>query len=211
MGRSTIQQWLIKPRPTPALWVGLGFCAALGLAVGALILVGAGTKGVHGALLATARLAFLFFWPAYAGSALVSLFRSTFQPLKRFAREYGLAFASVLIVHLTLVAWLCLIGAAPPLATFVIFGIAAAFAYMLAFFSIPRLQHALGPRYWKVLRIIGLNYIAFAFALDFLRQPLRGGVLHVVEYAPFAALAVAGPCLRLAEFAQRRFVGQRPS
>jgi hypothetical protein len=171
-----------------------------------LVLVGTG-----GALRATARLGFLFFWPAYASGALVSLFGSAFQPLKRLAREYGLAFASVLIVHLALVARLCLIGSAPPLMTFVIFGTAAAFAYMLAFFSVPRLQHALGPECWKALRIIGMNYIAFAFALDFLRHPLGGGILHVLEYAPFAALAVAGPCLRLAQFAQRATQGLKGS
>jgi hypothetical protein len=193
------------------LWVVLPFCSALGLAVSVLVLVGTGEKGLHGALLTTARLAFLFFWPAYASGALASLFDSIFRPLKRFARECGLAFASVLIVHLALVTRLCLIGSAPPLTTFVIFGTAAAFAYMLAFFSIPRVQHALGPQCWKTLRIIGMNYIAFAFALDFLKHPLGGGILHVLEYAPFAALAIAGPCLRLAQFAQRATQGLKGS
>jgi len=61
-------------------------------------------------------------------------------------------------VHLALVTRLCLIGSAPPLTTFVIFGTAAAFAYVLAFFSIPRLQHALGPKCWKALRIIGTRW-----------------------------------------------------
>ena len=200
-----------RSRPAAAWWVVLPFCAALGLAVSLLVLV-----GTVEALRATARLGFLFFWPAYASGALVSLFGSIFQPLKRLAREYGLAFASVLIVHLALVIRLCLIGSAPPLTTFVIFGTAAAFAYMLAFFSIPRLQHALRPECWKALRIIGMNHIAFAFALDFhalgfLRRPLGGGILHVLEYAPFAALAIAGPCLRLAQFAQRATQGLKGS
>jgi len=203
MDHSTAQHWLARPPLGAVSWAGLAFCAALGLAAGVLALLGTGEKGLHVALLAIARLMFLFFWLAYAGSALVSLFGSIFQPLKNLAREFGLAFAAVLIVHLSLVAKLCLIGSPPPLATFVIFGIAAAFAYILACFSIPRLQHALGPQYWRLLRIIGMNYIAFVFALDFRKQPLGGGILHIVEYAPFAALAIAGPCLVLAQFARR--------
>lgn len=131
MDLSTARHRLTRPGLSAASWAGLAFCAALGLTAGVLLLLGTGEKGLHEALRAIARLMFLFFWPAYAGSALVSLFGSLFQPLKNFAREFGLAFAAVLIVHLSLVAKLCLIGSSPPLGTFVIFGIAAAFAYIL--------------------------------------------------------------------------------
>jgi hypothetical protein len=165
--------------------------------------VGTGERGVHMGLLGTARLAFLLFWSAYVGGALVALFGSAFQPLRRRAREFGLAFAAVLSVHLGLVAWLCLIGAVPSTKTFVLFGTAAVWVYLLALFSINGLQHRLGPMGWWVLRAIGMNFVAYAFAKDFFRNGLAGGIANVVLYWPFAALAVIGPGLRLAAAAQR--------
>jgi hypothetical protein len=185
------------------MWMGIAFCAALGLAASVLKDLGPNEIGIHTALRATARLAFLLFWPAYSGSALASLFGATFQLLKQRVREFGLAFVSVLLVHLGLVAWLCLIGAAPNVSTFIVFGIAAGWAYLLALFSIGRLHQALGPKYWWLLSNVGMNYVAYAFAVDFLRDPLHGGVKHLVEYLPFAVLAVAGPGLRIAAMAQR--------
>src|SRR5271166_5751498 len=61
-------------------------------------------RGVPVALAATARLAFLIFWPGYVASALTSLFGSAFSSLREHARELGLAFAAALILHLGLVA-----------------------------------------------------------------------------------------------------------
>src|SRR5271168_2605062 len=121
------------------------FCVALGLAAAVLAALGADERGIQSALRATARLSFLLFWAAYSGSALASLFGRAFQPLKQRTREFGLAFASAHLVHLGLVAWLCMIGAAPDISVFIFFGIAVAWVYLLALFSIPRLQHALGP------------------------------------------------------------------
>ena len=43
-----------------------------------------------------------------------------------------------------------------------------------------------------------MNYVAYAFSVDFAKYPRNGGVKHVVEYLPFVTLAVAGPFLRLA-------------
>jgi hypothetical protein len=119
--------------------------------------------------------------------------------LKQRAREFGLAFAAVLMIHLGLVARLCLIGSAPPIETFIIFGTAAMFTYLLAIFSIPRLQKTMGPKYWKFLRVVGLNYVACAFALDFLRDPIGVDLLHAVAYMPFAVFVVGGISLRVAE------------
>ena len=70
-------------------------------------------------------------------------------------------------------------------------------AYLLALFSIHRLRTALTPLMWRLLRLVGMNFVEFAFAKDFLRHPLDGGVVHVAAYLPFAALAIAGPGLRL--------------
>jgi hypothetical protein len=67
-------------------------------------------------------------------------------------REFGLAFSSALLVHLGLVGLLSLIGAAPAVGVFIFFGIAAAWAYLLALFSIPRLHQALGRKYrWLLI------------------------------------------------------------
>jgi hypothetical protein len=183
--------------------MGSAFCAALVLAIGVLSTLGVGERGVHAALAATARLHFLLFWLAYSATALVALFGPTLEPIKRHAREFGLAFASALLVHLGLVGLLCLIGPAPELFTFIFFGVGAAFAYLLALFSIPRLHRALGPKYWWVLSTVGMNYLAYAFFVDFLKEPLGGGVKHILEYLPFIVLGIAGPSLRLAALVKR--------
>ena len=139
---------MMRPRPVAALWMGSAFGAALAVAAGVLVVAGTGEKGIDAALRATARLSFLLFWVAYAGSAMASLFGSRFQTLKLRAREFGLAFASAQLVHIGLVVWLCLIGAAPDVSTFVFFGIALAWVYLLALFSIGRMRRALGPGSW---------------------------------------------------------------
>lgn len=192
----------LRSRARNALWIGISFCTALGLAAAVLAAAGADDQGVHLALLATARLAFLLFWPAYVGSALASLFGPTFEPLRRQAREFGLAFAAALFVHLGLVAWLCLIGDVPPVRTFIVFGAAALCVCLLTLFSIARFQQFLGARAWSLLRFGGMNYVACAFADDFLRNKLAGDIRHALFYWPFMALAMIGPILRAAAIIQ---------
>jgi hypothetical protein len=187
----------MRPPLTNALWMLAPVCASLGLAIVVLVCLGAGERGTDVALRLTARLSFLLFWLAYTGGALTVLFGSTFLLLKRHARDFGLAFAFAHLSHVGLVIWLCSIGPAPSMSTFVFFGIALVFTYALAFFSIGRMQGMLGARSWWLLRTIGLNYIAFAFAKDFAKDPLGGGLTHVAEYLPFIVLAVAAPLLRL--------------
>lgn len=188
-----------------ALWNGSVFFLALFLAGAVFVVFGAGERGIHAALQATARLSFLFFWPAYAGAALADLFGPMFQPLKRKGRELGLAFAAALVVHLALVACLSYIGATPPLGTFIFFGVAAIFTYLLALFSVARFRRALGTRGWCLLRNVGLNYIAFAFAVDFLRGPLFDSLTHLAAYLPFALFSILGPIFRLTGYVQKIF------
>jgi hypothetical protein len=190
-------------RPIAALWIASAFCAALGLAGLVLAALGPGERGTDVALQLTARLSFLLFWPAYAGSAMTALFGPAFAPLKQHAREFGLAFASAHLIHIALVVWLTYIGAAPPLGTFVFFGIAALWIYLLALFSIARLQQTLSSKSWWLLRVVGLNYIAYAFAVDFLKAPQFGSIKYLVGYLPFAVLSVVGPMLCLAAFVRR--------
>jgi hypothetical protein len=194
-----------------AVWMASAFCAALGLAALVLAALGPGQHATSVALRVTARFSFLLFWLAYAGGAMTTLFGPAFDPLKRRARELGLAFASAHLVHLGLVAWLTYIGAPPSRGTFVLFGIAALWVYLLALFSIPRLHKALGSRAWWFLRVVGLNYIAYAFAKDFLQYPQFGSFKYLAGYLPFAALSVAGPALCLAAFVQRTAWVQKTS
>ena len=164
---------------------------------------GARERGTDAALAATARISFLLFWLSYVGSAMAAVFGQTFQPLKLRGREFGLAFASAHLVHVGLVAWLCAIGYGPGVSVFLFFGIALVWTYLLALFSISRLRKSLHPLGWWLMSNVGMNYIAYAFAVDFLRHPFDLGARHLVEYLPFAILAVVGPILRLVPFVLR--------
>ncbi|MGH3429996.1 MAG: hypothetical protein ACRDQZ_20910, partial [Mycobacteriales bacterium] len=157
----------------------------------------AGPVGTQAALRITARLAFIFFWPAYAGPALAALFGRRFAALARRARAFGLSFAAALVVHLTLVAWLTWSGHAPSRATFAIFGVGVVCAAALTLFSIPRLAARLRPAAWRVLRTVATNVLMFDFAFDFFRPPPLTSLLRLAAYAPFQALVVAGVGLRL--------------
>lgn len=190
-----------KPRPGSLVpWLIAAFGAELGLALIVLGFEGAGVNATRLALTVTARFSFLLFWPAYAGGAMAALFGPVFLPLKRHAREFGLAFAAAQLVHLGLVAWLCHLGAVPSAGTFIIFGIAVFWLYLIAFFSAGRLPQIVPAPVRRLIFFIGLNYIAYAFAIDFFVSPLQGGIKRVVFYLPFAILSVVGPMLRLAAF-----------
>lgn len=190
--------------PPAAAWVGAGVILALVLTAAALAGQGLGRHGIELGLRLTARLAFLPFWPAYAAGALVTLFGRRFAPLKRRARELGLAFAAVLAVHLGLVSALCAIGAAPSAHVFLIFGPGAACALLLAIASIEPVGHAIGPAGWWVLRNLAMNYLAFDFAVDFVRRQPPTSLAQAAMYLPFAAFAVLGPVLRLAAWLKLR-------
>jgi len=184
-------------------WMGAAFVANLCLAGVILAVRGADAHGTETALAATARVAFLWFWTAYAGGALANLFGPAFLPIKQHGREFGLAFAAALLVHLSLVSWLCFIGAPPARGVFIFFGTAAAFTFLLAALSFGDLHKLPGPRGWQVLRIVGMNFILYAFITDFMKDPLHGGTKRVFEYLPFIAMAVLAPLLRLAAWGVR--------
>jgi hypothetical protein len=188
--------------PKAGVWLGAALGAALVLAVAVLITAGVGEYGTTLALKATARLAFAFFWPAYAGGSLAALLGRRPDRFTQHGRVFGLAFAAVLTVHLALVTWLSLIGHAPSLRTFAIFGLGVVWAAGLALFSLRPLAKALGPLGWRLLRYVGMNYLLFDFALDFFRPPLSRSVSSLIAYAPFQALVVAAVALRLIALAR---------
>src|SRR5579863_106734 len=96
-------RWL--PATTPS-WMAVGFVVATLLAVTVLALFSRGERGAVIALQLTARWSFLLFWPAYAGSAMAKLFGRRFDGLARRSRDFGLAYASAQIVHVSLVLWI---------------------------------------------------------------------------------------------------------
>ena len=184
-------------------WMGTALGANLFLAAVILATTGPDVHGTSQALDATARVAFLWFWAAYTGGALTTLFGATFLPLKQLGRELGLAFAAALLVHLALVSWLCWIGSAPPVNVFVFFGPVAALTFILALLSFGNLHRMLGPKLWRLFRTVGMNVILCAFLRDFMQDPLHGGVQHIVDYLPFTVMAIAAPLLRLAAWGLR--------
>jgi hypothetical protein len=185
-------------RSDPAKW-WMAAASGANLALAAIIVAsyGSGSDGTILALQATARVTFLWFVAAYTGGALSTLFYPRFQSLRRFGRELGLAFAAALLVHLSLVGWLCWIGKVPDIGVFEFFGPVAVHTYILAFFSFGNLHTVLGPKLWRLLRLIGMNIILFAFLRDFIRHPLHA------SYLPFVAMSVVAPALRLAAWMQR--------
>jgi D-alanyl-lipoteichoic acid acyltransferase DltB (MBOAT superfamily) len=190
-------------KPTTREWMAASF--AVGLAI-VLIARGVAAPGekVTMALRASARWSFLLFWLATSGSALVTLYGSRFQALARQARNLGLAFASAHLAHLGVVVWIYFSSSSPPeRSTLIFFGIAVICTYTLAIFSIKRLSAALNPRLLRAIRIVGVEYIALAFLVDFDKNPFQGGFANFIAYVPFLALAIAGPVLRLAALAKR--------
>ena len=147
-------------------------------------------------------LPFLIFWPAYVGSALTFLFGDLFLALRKHARNLGLAFAAALLVHLGFVVRLCAVGHPPPTQVFVVFGTAAILTFFLALLSIGGVRQMMPPALWPFLRTVAMNYIAFAFLIDFVKFPLND-LRDAAFYMPFAALSTVGPLLRLAAWMQK--------
>jgi hypothetical protein len=202
----------MKRNSVPVVWMSVAFCVALALATSVLAVMGTDAKSISVALRLTARWTFLLFWMAYAGRAMSELFGPALAPLGRRGREFGLAFAAAHLVHIGLVVWLYQISTSPPLSgsLFVFFTIGIVWTYLLATLSFGGLSKALGPVGWRLVRILGLNYILLAFARDFVFSVVHSGVAHegvwhFVAYVPFAAMSVIAPLLSFAAAAHRRW------
>ena len=195
---SGVQARSAAPTPRAGPWIAIGGLGALMLAILSLTRYGAGETGVVAGLRLTARWGFLFFWASYAGGALARLFGPRFRPMSRRARAFGLAFAAVLAVHLALVVRLCQIGHAPALGTFLVFGAAVACVGLLTLASVESVGARLGRAGWWALSNIAMNYIAYAFALDFFRPRHETAARYLLAYAPFEAFLTLAPLLRIA-------------
>jgi hypothetical protein len=181
------------------LRVTAAFLLSGALAAIVLAISGTGENGIALALRVTARWCFVLFWPAYAGGALAKLCGARFAILTRHGREFGLAFAAALSVHIGLVLWLYSV-AVDQRSPMPLFWLGALCTYALAILSLRRLREALGLRAWRLLCALALHYIAFVFAVDFIVEPLRasGGESYPLTYLPFALTLLAGVALRLA-------------
>ena len=188
-----------------ASWMGVAFLVAFALAVIVLAIFGVGERGTAIALRATARWSFLLFWLAYAGGAIAWLFGPRLGGLARHGRDLGLAFASAQLVHVGLVLWIIHIATRPG-GIMMFFWVGIFCTYLLALFSVPQLRNALDPRLWRMFRAIALEYIAIAFAADFILGPLQANGLEKfrLSYAPFALMLVIGAGLRCFAFLDRK-------
>jgi hypothetical protein len=189
------------------VWMCTAFCVALILAAVILLSMGTGEKGTIMALRLTARLSFLLFWLAYAGPAMAKLFGSTFAILARHGRDFGLAFAAALLVHVGLIVWLFYVttGHRPDFTDrFIQFEcIGLVWVYVLAAFSIGRLRAALDPYVLRIVYAVGLEYIALVFFSNFVVNEILYGVQHPIDYfefsvsyLPFVVAIVLAPSLR---------------
>ncbi len=182
----------IRSRLDVTWWMAASVIVSLVLSMAALAAFGYHERGLDAALMLTARWGFLLFWPAYAGSGLAALLGGRLDFFSRHGRKFGLAFAAAMVVHVGLIGWLCAVGAAPVTGVFLFFGPALVCIYTLALFSLPRFRRGLGRRSWWWLRTVAMNYIAYAFASDFMSRPFGGGIKHIALYAPFALLSALG-------------------
>jgi hypothetical protein len=180
-------------------WMAAAFAVSLALAAIIFVVFGAGESGAAFALRVTARWCFLLFWLAYAGGALAKLCGPRFGVLARHGREFGLAFASALSVHVGLVLWLMAV-AADQRTPMLFFWAGVLCTYALALVSLPRMRDWLGARLWRILCEGALQYIALVFAVDFIIEPLQasGAVKYPLGYLPFAVMLLGGALLRLA-------------
>jgi hypothetical protein len=192
-----------------SVWMIGAAAGGLALAAAVLAAYGTGPEGIRVGLHVTARWAFLFFWPSYAGGALAVLFGPAFAGLARRARSMGLAFAAALMVHIGLVVWLgVVIGQIPlPLGLFVFFLVGVFFTWLLALLSFGIGKRKLGLLF-RPLLLLGTTYILIAFGRDFVLGALDQKAQHwryAAEYVPFALLATIAIPLRLAAFLRQRF------
>jgi hypothetical protein len=195
-----------------ASWMAAAFAIAAISAFVVFLCFGLGVRGTAIALRVTARWSFLLFFISYCGPAIAALFSPRFSALARLGRDFGLAFASAQLIHVGLVAWLIYLSPNPA-GGMLFFWVGILCTYLLALLSLPQFHRVLNPSLWRVLRTASMEYIALAFATDFILGPLqRSGfeTLILPTYLPFALLLIGGMEFRMAANI-RRHVGSRLS
>ena len=194
-----------RGRPSDAaIWMSAAVCAALAVVVVVLATKGSGGKGTGIALHLTGRLSFLLFWPAYTAAALATLFGPRFNILVQHRQDFGLAYASAHLVHVGLVAHLVAMSERPITESMMpFFAVGVVWTYLLALSSWEQSNRLFTPSFWRVLRNIGLEYLALVFFTDLVLLPIRSHTNRPLEYLPFSILIIAGPILRMAATIRR--------
>jgi hypothetical protein len=204
MLRQLAQMWRVGSGSGAGPWICGAFCVALVLTVVVLAAMGTGDRGTSIALQLTGRLSLLLFWPAYAGAATAALFGPRFSILAQHGRNFGLAYASAQLVHVGLVAHIVLMSGPLSLDSIMpFFAIGIVWTYLLALSSMERVSKLFTPGFLRVLRNIGLEYLAVVFFADLVLQPIGTHFRHPLEYLPFSILIIVGPILRLAAVMRR--------
>jgi hypothetical protein len=211
--RGSISGQTMKRQSVPLFWMGGALGVAFAMAAFVLVGVTIDEASIVTALRLTARWSFVLFWMAYVVGPLAVLFGPAFAPLARRGRELGLAFASAHLVHIGLVVWLYVILNRTPLTggLLVFFLIGIFWTYLLAILSFGGLARALGPIGWRLVRVLGMNYILITFGYDFVLAVVHNGIVgqgsrFLVEYVPFAAMSVAAPVLAFLAAVRRQWV-----
>ena len=195
------EKYLMRIRTT-SQWMLASMAVALAMVIVIRLSFGPRERMAN-ALQATGRWSFALFWLATVAGPLRTLFGPTFKPLAQRARDLGLCYASAHLVHLGLVVWMYVVSVPDLTRPFVIFlGAGYFWTYLLAALSFGPVSGAVGARVARVLRIIGVEYITLVFFVDFNKDPISSPG-RIAYYAPFLALTVAGPLLRLAALAKR--------
>jgi hypothetical protein len=186
-------------------WMAGAFAVGLAIAITVYILA-VPERRLGMALRDTARWSFLWFCLATYGGALTTLFGSRFQVLARHGRDFGLAFAAAHLTHVALAGWQLYVSPEPfPRLPLIVFSIGVFWIYLIAAVSLSgNLSQWLGPRPWKILRTIGIEYLAFAYVFEFGGRILNGNSANAIHYFPLLAAAGCGPLLRIAASIKRR-------
>jgi hypothetical protein len=196
--RQLEQLWRVGRTSGAGLWMCVAFCAALALSVVVLAALGTGERGTSIALQLTGRLSLLLFWPAYAGGATVALFGPRFSILAKRGRDFGLAYASAQLVHVSLVVHIVSMSGRLTLESIMpFFAVGVLWTYLLALSSVERINNLFTPGFWRVLRNIGLEYLALVFFVDLVLVPIGNHFRHLLAYLPFSILIILGSILRM--------------
>ena len=179
-------------------WVYVAAAAAVSVvvAMGEIAVVGNLDHGLPAAVAAVARVAFIPFWLSYTGGAWVALGVRRLAFARDHAREFGLAFATAIAIHVGLICWQTMRGQPPAPMTVVIFGTAALLTFLLSAASLPALYERLPRVALAGFRTLATTYVALVYLLDFAIPPHPTRLHYWVAYAAFAALDGIGLAAR---------------
>src|SRR5512139_1710419 len=182
-------------------WPLVGWCALVltGMAGAMLAWYGVGELGWRMVIRRTAETSFVLFLGVFTASALARTWPS---PLSRWMlrnrRYVGVSFAVSHTLHL-----IAILALARTLGdqfrfdriTLLFGGLAYVFIAAMTATSFDRTAAWLGPRAWKQLHRIGVHYLWFIFALQYV-----GLLTRSLWYAPFTAAVMAAMGLRVASW-----------